>query len=195
RELNLDVWTHGRTKTFIRILSPAKEAGIGTLRVDTNMWNYLPDVEKTIKIPPSMMFQPWMGSDFTNDDLVKESSIVEDYTHRVLGTVEMKGEEIYKIELIPKPEAAVTWGKLLFYIRAEDLLPVREKFYDEDGTLIKVLNYSKIEQMSDRKIPTHWEMESKIDDGHRTIIEVLRAEYNQPHSDGIYTMGNLKQVQ
>lgn len=192
RSLELDAYNIGRDKTFIRILSPAKEAGIGTLRIKTNMWNYLPKVERTIKIPPSMMFQPWMGSDFTNDDLVKESSIVSDYTHKIIAEEEAGADSVYKIRLDPKPQAPVTWGKLIFWIRKSDFVPLREEFYDEHGKLIKALEYSQIKQMPDRSIPTIWKMTSMTKEGHVTTIEVVNAVYNEPIDETIFTLSNLK---
>lgn len=192
RTIELVVYTFGRDKTFIHILSPAKEAGITTLRIKNNMWNYLPKVERTIKIPPSMMLQPWMGSDFTNDDLVKESSIVYDYNHRILAEEKIDLDSVYKIELIPKPEAAVTWGKLIFWIRKNDFVPLKEEFYDEHNRLIKILEYSQIKQMSDRRIPTIWKMTSKTKETHFTIIEVIEVEYNRPIDENIFSLANLK---
>lgn len=191
RTIEIDACSSGREKTFLHILSPAKEAGITTLRIKNNMWNYLPKVERTIKIPPSMMLQAWMGSDFTNDDLVKESSIVYDYTHKIAAEEKIGNDSAYKIELIPLPKAAVTWGKLLFWVRKADFVPLREEFYDEHGKLIKLLAYSGIKQMSDRKIPTIWKMTSAVKEGHVTVIEVTYCVYNQPLDEIIFTMENL----
>ena len=192
RTLELKAHSIGREKTFIRILSPPKEAGITTLRIENEMWNYLPKVERTIKIPPSMMFQSWMGSDFNNDDLVKESSIVYDYTHKILDEKEAGSHDVYKIELIPLPEAPVTWGKLLLWVRKSDFAPLRDEFYSEHGKLIKVLEYSEIRQMSDRRIPTVWKMTSVTKEGHVTVIEVIDVVYNEPVSESIFTLSNLK---
>jgi len=192
RTLELDAYSIGRDRTFIRILSPPKEAGITTLRVENEMWNYLPKVERTIKIPPSMMFQPWMGSDFNNDDLVKESSIVYDYTHKIVYEKEIGSHDVYKIELIPLPEAPVTWGKLLLWVRKSDFVPLREEFYNERGKLIKILEYSDIKPMSDRTIPATWKMKSVTKEGHVTTIEIVDIVYNEPISESIFTLSNLK---
>ncbi len=192
RTLELDAYSSGRDKTFISILSPPKEKGITTLRIDNNMWNYLPKVERTIKIPPSMMFQQWMGSDFANDDMVKESSVVNDYTHTIAGEEVLDTFEVFKIDLIPKPEAAVTWGKLIFWIRKGDFVPIQEEFYNEHGKLIKVLKYSNIKQMSDRMIPTIWNITPVTKAGHSTTIEVLDVVYNEPLNADIFTLSNLK---
>jgi outer membrane lipoprotein-sorting protein len=113
RTLTLDAWIERPRRSFIRILAPAKEAGIVSLRIGSEMWNYLPTVERTIKIPPSMMMQPWMGSDFTNDDLVKESSLVEDYTHGITSSDTVTGAPVYVVESTPKPDAAVVWGRIV----------------------------------------------------------------------------------
>lgn len=192
RTLKLNAYGIGRDRTFIRILAPPKEAGITTLRIENNMWNYLPKVERTIKIPPSMMLQPWMGSDFTNDDLVKESSIVYDYTHEVVAEETIDSHEAYKVELLPKPEAAVTWGKLVLWVRKGDYVPLREEFYAERGKLIKLLEYSEIKQMSDREIPTVWKMTSVTKKDHVTTIVVADVVYNEPLDDSIFTMAHLK---
>lgn len=195
RTLELAVYSKGRDRVFIRIQSPAKEAGTGTLRIDNEMWNYLPRIEKVIKIPPSMMLQSWMGSDFANDDLVKENSIVEDYTHRIVAEETLGGQPAYKIELIPKPGAAVIWGKLYYWIRPADYVPLRQDFYDERGRLVKRLDYSDIEKVSDRTVPRTWLMTNLLKDGKSTRIYLKDVVYNQPIDDNIYTLSNLKRLQ
>ena len=195
RELKLDVYSLGRDKTFIRILSPAKEAGIGTLRIKNEMWNYLPNVEKTIKIPPSMMAQSWMGSDFANDDLVKESSIVNDYSHKIITELKLNGQAVYMIELIPKPQAAVIWGKIIRWVRRVDCVPLKEEYYSEKGKLIKVLEYSDIGRVSDRVIPRVWKMSSLIKAGHYTVIKLIDVEYNKPIDGNVFTLENLRKIQ
>ncbi|MFP4472688.1 MAG: outer membrane lipoprotein-sorting protein [Candidatus Omnitrophota bacterium] len=194
RQLTLNVWSQDKEKTFIRILSPAKEAGIGSLRIGNEMWNYLPSVEKIIKIPPSMMLQPWMGSDFTNDDLVKQSSIVHDYTHTIVGQETISGNEAYKIRLDPKPDAPVIWGKILLWVRQSDAVPLKEEYYDERGRLVKVLTYSDIGPVNDREIPRTWTMTSQIKKGHQTVIVVEQVEYNTPIEPNIFTRTYLKRT-
>lgn len=192
RTLKLHAISLARSKTYIKILEPVKEAGITTLRIENNMWNYLPKVERTIKIPPSMMLEPWMGSDFSNDDLVKESSIVTDYTHSIVAEETIDGFNAYKIELIPKPQAAVAWGKLLYWVRKDDFVPLKEEFYDEHGKLIKTLTYAQIKQMSDRVIPTLWTMLSHTKPGNKTVIEITGITYNQPVNDSVFSLQNIK---
>lgn len=123
RTIEMEFWLITPDKTFILITAPAKEQGTGTLRVQTNMWLYLPKVERTIKIPPSLMLQPWMGSDFTNDDLVKESSLINDYTHTIDGEITEGGDACYRLVATPKPDAAVVWGRLVLAVRKSDSLP------------------------------------------------------------------------
>jgi len=113
RELELEAWMNRPEKTLIRIHAPKKEAGIGSLRIGDAMWNYLPKVDRTIKIPPSMMLQPWMGSNFSNDDLVKESSFVDDYTHEITGSEEQGGVTVYRVVSTPGPTrrwSGVAWN-------------------------------------------------------------------------------------
>ena len=190
RTLKLQALMDRPSRSFIRILSPAKEAGIASLRIGSEMWNYLPAVERTIKIPPSMMLQPWMGSDFTNDDLVKESSMVDDYTHRLIGT-ETADAPAYVVEAIPKPDAAVVWGRVVFHVRQSDFLPLRVEFYDERGAVVRVLTYSDIKPMGGRTIPTRWEMRPVAKPGYMTTIVLERATFNEPIGAEVFTQRNL----
>lgn len=192
RTLALRAWMERPKRSFIRILSPAKESGIGSLRVGAEMWNYLPNVERTIKIPPSMMLQPWMGSDFTNDDLVKQSSAVDDYTQRVLRTESADGAEAYVVEALPKPDAAVVWGKILYWIRKADLLPLKQEYYSERGELVRVMTFSEVRPMGGRTIPTKWEMRPSDKPGNLTTIAVKSVLYDRPIDEEIFTQRYLQ---
>ena len=192
RTLELSAWIERPRRSFIRILAPAKEAGIGSLRIGAEMWNYLPTVERTIKIPPSMMLQPWMGSDFTNDDLVKESSLLDDYTHRTVARDTADGSPVYVIESTPKPDAAVVWGKIVMRVRRADFLPVREEFYDERGTLVRVMTFSDIKTLGGRRIPTRWEMRPASKPGNVTTIIMTRATFDAAIAADIFTQRNLE---
>lgn len=191
RQLELQGWMERPRRSFIRILAPAKEAGIASLRIGPEMWNYLPTVERTIRIPPSMMMQPWMGSDFTNDDLVKESIMVEDYTHRFVGSDTADGVALYVIEGLPGPDAAVVWGRIVLRIRKPDMLPVRYEYYDERGALIRTLTFSEIGPIGGRNIPTKWEMRPVDRPGNLTTIVLESATFDAPIPDEIFTQRNL----
>ena len=191
RALELQTWMERPRRSFIRILSPAKEAGIASLRIGTEMWNYLPAVERTIKIPPSMLTQSWMGSDFTNDDLVKESSIVDDYTQRITATDTVGGAPVYVVELLPKPDAAVVWGRIVLLVRKADFLPAREEFYDERGTLVRVMTFSDVRVLGGRSIPTKWELRSMTKPGNFTTMLMKSVTYDASIPDEIFTQRNL----
>lgn len=192
RTLSLQVWMKRPDKSFVRITAPAKEAGVGSLRIEDEMWNYLPKVERTVKIPPSMMLQPWMGSDFTNDDLVKESSMINDYTHRLVATEKSGGEDVYKVESLPKPDAAVVWGKLIYRVRKRDLMPLAIEYYDERGSLVKALSFSEVREMSGRRLPTRWEMRPTGKPGNVTEIRVKDVAFDRPLPESIFTLRNLR---
>lgn len=192
RTLELTFWYDYPQKTFIRITAPAKDAGTGTLRLGSNMWTWLPSVERVIKIPPSLMLQAWMGSDFTNDDLVKESSLATDYTHRLEGETTEDGDVCYRLIATPKPDAAVVWGKLVLLIRRSDFLPRREEFYDDRGTLQKTLYFDQIRKAGSRNYPMRWRMVSHAKAGHETILTFSSLELDKPVSADIFTRQNLE---
>jgi len=192
RTLGLKVWIERPSRSFVRVVAPAKEAGIGSLRLGAEMWNYLPNVERVIKIPPSMMLQPWMGSDFTNDDLVKESSILEDYTHKVLATVATDGEATFQVEATAKPDAAVVWGRIVYWVRKSDFVPLKEEFYDERGALVRTMSFSDVRNVGGRRVPTKWEMRPEGKPGNATTIVLKSASYDQRIAEEVFSQRNLQ---
>jgi hypothetical protein len=176
----------------VRIVSPAKEVGIGSLRIGGEMWNYLPNVERIVKIPPSMMLQPWMGSDFTNDDLVKESSILDDYTHKVLGVSALDGQASYQVEAIPKAEAAVVWGRVVYWVRKSDFMPLKQEFYSERGELVRTMTFSDVRRVGGRSLPTRWEMRPVTKPGNVTTVVMKNAVFDQPVDEAVFTQRNLQ---
>jgi len=192
RTLKMKVWMQRPEKSFIRILSPAKEAGVGSLRVRDEMWNYLPKVERTVKVPPSMMLQAWMGSDFTNDDLVKESSMIDDYTHELIADEKIKSEPVYQVKSVPKPNAAVVWGKLIYHVRKSDLMPLSFDYYDERGRLIKSLIFSDVREMDGRQLPNRWEMRSTDKPENSTVIRLSEIKFDRSIEANIFTLRNLR---
>lgn len=194
RTLRLKVWMIRPNQSFVRVSAPAKEAGIGSLRIGSEMWNYLPSVERVVKIPPSMMLQPWMGSDFTNDDLVKESSVVKDYTHRIIGTEVIDGKPTFQIEAIPKPEAAVVWGKIVYLVRKEDFMPLKQSYFSERGELVRVLTFTDIKRIGGRLLPARWEMRPLAKPANSTVMTLESARYDQPIDPDIFTQRNLQKV-
>jgi len=191
RTLQLRIWMDRPRRSFVRVLAPSKEAGIASLRVGNEMWNYLPSVERTIKIPPSMMLQPWMGSDFTNDDLVKQSSAINDYTQKILGEEMVDGQALWKIEALPKPEAAVVWGKVIYWVR-KDFIPVRQEFFSERGELVRVMSFTEIRAVGGRTIPTRWEIRPQAKPGQYTVVTVRDANYNIKLDEEVFSQRNLQ---
>jgi outer membrane lipoprotein-sorting protein len=193
RTLEMDYWGVNPDKTFIRVTAPAKEAGTATLRIGSNMWNYLPSVERVIKIPPSLMLQSWMGSDFTNDDLVRESSLEKDYDHRLDGEVTQAGALCYRIMSTPRPNAAVVWGHLVLFVGKEDFLPRREEYYDDKGKLQKVLTFEDIRRVDGRLYPMRWKMDSITKPGHETLLVYGKLIFDRPIPASVFTQENLQQ--
>ncbi len=190
RTMKMKSYSIGQEKSFIKILYPGKDKGITFLKIDKSMWQYVPRIEKTIKIPASMMLQSWMGSDFTNDDLVKESSLCDDYDHKLISATQTG----YNIELIPRAEAAVVWGKILMAVSREYYLPVTVNYFDEDGVLVRTLSYSKIKHFGARFYPSLWIMKPETPDkaGHETRIIVTDAFFDGVVDDSYFTKRALK---
>ena len=194
REMGMKVWALEPDYAIIYITEPARDKGTVTLKRKTEVWNWLPSAQKVIKIPPSMMLQSWMGSDFTNDDLVKESSVIKDYTHKLIGEEKIDGLDCYKIELIPKPDAGVVWGKIIAWIAKESYLEPRVEYYDEDGFLVKEFIGNNMQKMDGRNIFTHWEMIPEDKPGNKTIMDYNKIQFNIKTDESFFSEQNMKRV-
>lgn len=194
RTISFKSWTKGTDKSLALITAPAKEKGQSFLKISNEMWNWNPTINRMIKLPPSMLSQGWMGSDFTNDDLLNESSIVVDYDHKIIGSEIVSEKECYKIELMPKENAPVVWGKLILWISKEDYLQLKSEYYDEDGYLVKTETGSEIKTMSGRIIPTKYELIPADKKGNKTIVIMEDIKFNIPIQDSFFSQQNMKTV-
>lgn len=194
RTLSMKNWTLGTEYSLILITAPAKEKGQVFLKRESEMWNWLPSIDRMIKIPPSMMMQSWMGSDFTNDDLVKESSIVKDYTHKLIGQETIENYPCYKVELIPLEDAPVVWGKIYMWISQDEFLWLKAEFFDEDGFLVNTEILTDVKKMDDRIIPTRMEMIPADKEGHKTIMTFDNIDFEVPIKDSFFSIQNMKRI-
>ncbi len=194
REMRVKTWLKGERYAMILIKTPVKDKGVSFLKRDKEVWNWIPSLERSIKLPPSMMSQSWMGTDFTNDDLVKESSTVEDYDHTFAGDTVINGRNCYIIKMVPKPEAAVVWGKLIMCIDKLDFIELHARFYDDEGELINTMNASEVKRMDGRLIPTHLEMIPADKKGQKTVLIYSSVVFNKPLPDTFFTLQQIKNL-
>jgi len=178
-------------RSFIRILAPPKDRGMGFLKLHPNLWNYIPRVERTVRVPPSMMLQSWMGSDFTNDDLVRDSSQLDDYDHVLLGVEKSEERTAWVVEYRPHEDAPVVWGRIVTWIDADSSAPLRQDFYDEADERLRLLLFDQIRTVQGRPYPHHWAMLPLDKEGHETSIQIDVIRFNEEFDDGIFTKRNL----
>ncbi|MCB0416964.1 MAG: outer membrane lipoprotein-sorting protein [Bdellovibrionales bacterium] len=193
RTLKIRSWSAGTERALVEILEPKKEQGVASLRVDGNMWNYLPKVDQTVRVPTSLMLQSWMGSDFTNDDLMKASSLATDYQHKILGNETLNGDKTVKILCIPKPGAPVVWGKIIYWARTRDQLPVQQSFYDEDNKWVRTIQLSVFKKMDDRVVPTRVEVRTAENKAHSTVVTYEKLLYDRRIDLEIFRKEHLRQ--
>lgn len=194
RTLEVEVWNQGRHQALMRIHLPAKERGNGTLRIEKEIWNWLPAVERVIKIPPSMMHASWMGSDFTFDDMVKADSVVKDYTHKILEEKKEGNKTVYTIEATPRPDAPVVWGKVLLTLSEEDgrVLPVLEEDYSERGEHMRTIRFGNVREMGGRVIPTKLECIPHKKPGQKTAILYRQFDVDVPFGPDFFGLSTLQ---
>ena len=191
RVMRMKYWddrTAGRF--FIRLLAPKKDKDTTFLKVGGNLWMYLPKLERDVKLPPSMMLNSWMGSDFTNDDLVKQSSTVEDYTHRIIDREGTGADSIITVEWLPKPEAAVVWGKVVLRLHP-DGIPLDQVFFDERGTAVRRIVFDKVGTVGGRRTPTQWTVVPLDEPDHQTVLVIEEAEFDIAIAERTFQRANL----
>ncbi|MEN8202803.1 MAG: outer membrane lipoprotein-sorting protein [Bacteroidota bacterium] len=194
RTIEFRSWTSGTDFALTLITAPARDKGQSFLKRQNEMWNWNPTISRLIKLPPSMMSQGWMGSDYTNDDILKESSVVNDYDHEIVGEEEYEGRLCYRIKLIAKEDAAVIWGHQVRWIDKSDFLFLKSELYDEDGYLVRTELGSEIKNMDGRLIPTRIELIPAEEEGQKTIIEIKNIQFNTPIKDNFFSQQNMKRV-
>jgi outer membrane lipoprotein-sorting protein len=194
RTVEFKNWTSGKEYSLTLITAPAKEKGQTFLKRENEMWNWNPTIGRLIKLPPSMMSQGWMGSDYTNDDILKESSVVNDYDHEIVGEEEVAGRLCYKINMVAKEEAAVVWGHQVRWIDKKDFIFMKSELYDEDGYLVRTESGMDIRSMGGRLIPTRIELVPAEEEGYMTVLVIKDIQFNEPIQESFFSQQNMKRV-
>jgi outer membrane lipoprotein-sorting protein len=191
RSMTMRAWTEGDKHTLVRVIEPRKDAGNGTLTVDGNMWTYTPKINRVVKIPSSMMSQNWMGSDFSNKDISKDTAIIDQYDHSLLERYEHEGHQVYVIQSVPHEEAAVVWGREVMHIR-DDWVMLRQEFWDQDDVLVKSLKALKIEEMDGRTVASVIRMGKEDTPGEWTEVRNAVVKFDLDLPANLFTLSNLR---
>jgi len=194
RTVEFKNWTLEKEYALTLITAPARDAGQTFLKRGTEMWSWNPSISRLIKLPPSMMSQGWMGSDYTNDDILKESSVVTDYSHEITGEEIIGGRECYRIKMVAKEDAAVIWGHQTRWVDKKEFLVMKAELFDEDGVLVRTETGSDIKTMDGRVIQTKIELVPADEPGNKTIIVVKEIKFNIPLQETFFSQQNMKNV-
>jgi hypothetical protein len=192
RSLRMEVWSLGTDYALVRVSDPPREAGTATLKSAQEVWNYLPRVDRTIKVPPSLMMGAWMGSHFTNDDLVKESRIVDDYDIEITFEGPRDGAPVWEFALTPRPEAAVVWGRIEWQVRKNDLMPTWVRYFDEDGGLQRTMTFSDYKVMGGRLVPARMRVVPTDKPSESTTMIHHQIAFDVPLAADFFSLRNLR---
>ncbi|HBB91418.1 MAG: outer membrane lipoprotein-sorting protein [Bacteroidetes bacterium GWF2_49_14] len=194
RTIGFKNWGKGHDLALTLVTEPAREKGQTFLKRGNDMWNYIPSIGRLIKLPPSMMSQGWMGSDYTNDDILNESSMVLDYNQELLGTEEFGGFQCYKISLVPLEESNIVWGKIITWVSQVDVLFLKSEYYDENQSLVRTETAGDIKIMDGRKIPTRIEILPADEPQNQTIVTIQSIDFDVKLDDNFFSQQNMKSV-
>jgi outer membrane lipoprotein-sorting protein len=192
RSLRIKAWTRGETDALIVIEAPPREQGTATLRVGPNLWNYLPRIARTIRVPPSMMLGSWMGTGFTNDDLVKESSLRRDFESRLDRRSDTPPG--WWIRLDVKPGIVGRWARIDLLV-SDDGLPIEERHFDRKGRLARTMTFDEIKVLGGRRLPVHLTLTPADAEGQRTEMRYLDMQFDVPLADDTFSLSRLERAQ
>jgi outer membrane lipoprotein-sorting protein len=192
RDMTLSIISEGTDKVLVKVLEPRREEGTATLKVGSDIWNYLPKIDRTIRVPSSMMMASWMGSHFTNDDLVKESRLIHDYEVRTSFEGVRDGVDVYEFTLTPLPDAPVVWGEIVMEVRKNDLMPTWSRYYGEDGKLRRTMEFSEHQRMGGRMVPARVRMVPVDKPGEYTEMRYRDLEFDIPIPSGTFSLAALR---
>lgn len=194
RTLEFKSWSMGDDLTLSLITAPAREKGQSFLKRGNEMWSWNPAINRLIKLPPSMMSQGWMGSDYTNDDILRESSVIKDYTHTIEGEENVEGRTCYKIKLTAKQDADVLWGSQMWWVDKKEFITLRAELYDEDGFLVRSEKASDLKTMDGRFIPTLIELVPAENEGYKTVLKIVEIKFNIIIEESFFSQQNMKTI-
>ncbi len=192
RELELRIWSQGKEKSLVIIESPLREKNTATLKSGPNIYSYLPKTDRTIRLTSGMMVGNWMGSHFTNDDLVKESRMSDDYNAIITFEGNQKGNEVIEFTLFPKPNAAVVWGKIIITAKSDGFIPIHSKYYDEDMALSRTMAFSNIKSIGGRMIPATLRVIPKEKTNEFTELTYKEMEFDIDLPSGFFSIARLR---
>lgn len=192
RSMTMKSWTKGTELSLVLVTAPAKDKGSASLKRHREMWNWVPSIERVIKIAPSMLSQSWMGSDFTNDDLINQSSIVVDYQHQLLQSETFDGDKVWVIDALAKPDAPVVWSKVRLWISQTSFLQRKVEFYDEFDELVNVLTTYDVQTLGGRDVATRMEMQPIDKPGNKTVLITREAQFDFDIDDNFFSQQQMK---
>lgn len=195
RKVWMQLWSRGESHILVRIRQPQEDAGTAMLKVGNKAWHYLPKANRTVEISGSMLMTPFMGSHFTLNDLVNQSRLTNDYVIATSFQGQRDGVAVSEYTLTPKPAAVVVWGKVTLEVRQADVMPLRQRYYDEDGKLVRELSFSEFRTVGGKLIPTRLVMRP-LDQAHRNERTTITYQYlifDHPIGDETFSLGNMKQ--
>jgi len=192
RAMTMEAWTKGRDKSLILIREPLREAGTAFLKVDVNLWNYLPRIRQTIRIPPSMMLASWMGSDFTNDDLVRESSFSEDYLYHLVGpSLDPSG---WLIRFEARPDMVGLWQRIDLILSPDGSIPLKTVYYDRRNRRARTMYWDEVREIDGRRLPLHMTLVPEDEPGHRTEMRYLSIRFDVEVPESTFSLSNLERL-
>ncbi len=194
REISLRAWQLGRNRSLIRVTAPARDQGTAFLLRDKNVWTYDPRIERTTRLPSSMMAQPWMGSDFSNDDLVRDTDTVEDYTHELLRTEPMGDRTVHVVRMVPKPDRPIVWGQVKMWICAKDSLQLRVENFDQRNRLVNTMVLDRIVRFGDRELPSRITVTPEDKENEQTVLLYDKLDFDIELDDTFFTQRNMRRA-
>ncbi|MBL7149946.1 MAG: outer membrane lipoprotein-sorting protein [Candidatus Cloacimonetes bacterium] len=185
KEFVLFVLKKGNDKMVTTFLAPKSEIGRSTLRLDENMWLYIPNVGKPMRITS---LQSVIGGIFNNSDIMQL-----DYTseYDVIEMVDGEGEKVLTLQA---KTFNVAYDQLKMWVNVEHKTPSKIECYTASGMLIKTLHFKEIKDFGNGIIrPSVLETDSPL---HRDYKAVMIYANIKPRKidDEVFTLNYMDKI-
>lgn len=189
KRFRLKVWAKGKEKTLAKFLAPAKERGTGYLKNKENVWYYLPNIEKSIKVSGR---QSLSGTDFSNSDILG-IDFLKDYTIRLMGEEKLNKTPCYLLDLKAK-EGNITYDRIKCWVEKSNNMPLKFEYYTLSGELLKIMTLDQIKDLKGKIRPTRYTMDNRLLRGQQTIYDLVDIEYLENLSDNVFTIRYMEKA-
>lgn len=193
-EVAFRLWALSDNHALVVITAPARDRGQAFLKRESDLWHWIPSIDRTIRMSEALLSQSWMGSDFSLNDVLRNSSLADDYRATLNGNDTIDGIPCHHITLLPHDEAPVVWGMVETWIATGTYDQVKAIFYDDHGNMVQRMEAGGFNNHSGRRMPDFIRMTPLMQQGHHTIMHFTHYDLGQSLEEDFFSHQQMRRL-